>query len=280
MPRHALRSAKQAAPEPKALAAAADLIAAARKPVIIAEFVGGAGSFHALASLPKQRHPCIRRRQPTQLPTRHPLNMSMAKDVFRDADLVSASIRATGAADHRARERHAKAHLDRVRRRQVDRHRLGASSSRAGLSTTSACTTQRCASSPIPPSPSDVERAPRGSFEKRLQVQARRERERPRQRAKRAKRGSWAKEAARTGTQARSCCRARLRNLDAIKDEDWVLTANTLEEWTRKLWDFDKPYRIPGARSAPRRSSAFRSAWRLRTGTRNAWSSTFSPTET
>jgi acetolactate synthase-1/2/3 large subunit len=33
---------------------------------------------------------------------------------------------------------------------------------------------------------------------------------------------------------------------DAIKDEDWVLTANTLEEWTRKLWDFDKPYRHPG----------------------------------
>jgi len=33
---------------------------------------------------------------------------------------------------------------------------------------------------------------------------------------------------------------------DAIKDEDWVLTAGTLEQWTRKLWDFDKPYRHPG----------------------------------
>jgi acetolactate synthase-1/2/3 large subunit len=32
----------------------------------------------------------------------------------------------------------------------------------------------------------------------------------------------------------------------AIKGEDWVLTANTLEDWTRKLWDFDKPYRHPG----------------------------------
>ena len=32
----------------------------------------------------------------------------------------------------------------------------------------------------------------------------------------------------------------------AIKDEDWVLTAGTLENWTRKLWDFDKPYRHPG----------------------------------
>ena len=26
-----------------------------------------------------------------------------------------------------------------------------------------------------------------------------------------------------------------------IKDEDWVLTANTLKEWVHKVWDFDKP---------------------------------------
>jgi acetolactate synthase-1/2/3 large subunit len=33
---------------------------------------------------------------------------------------------------------------------------------------------------------------------------------------------------------------------NAIQNEDWVLTAGTLEHWTRKLWDFDKPYRHPG----------------------------------
>ena len=33
---------------------------------------------------------------------------------------------------------------------------------------------------------------------------------------------------------------------NAIKNEDWVLSAGTLEEWTRKLWDFDAPYRHPG----------------------------------
>ena len=33
---------------------------------------------------------------------------------------------------------------------------------------------------------------------------------------------------------------------EAIDGEDWVLTANTLEEWTRKIWDFDRPYRHPG----------------------------------
>jgi acetolactate synthase I/II/III large subunit len=31
-----------------------------------------------------------------------------------------------------------------------------------------------------------------------------------------------------------------------IKDEDWVLTANTLKEWVHKVWDLDKPYRHVG----------------------------------
>ncbi len=33
---------------------------------------------------------------------------------------------------------------------------------------------------------------------------------------------------------------------NAIKSEDWVLTAGTLDDWARQLWDFDKPYRHPG----------------------------------
>ena len=33
---------------------------------------------------------------------------------------------------------------------------------------------------------------------------------------------------------------------DVIRDEDWVLTANTLKHGVRKVWDFDKAYRHPG----------------------------------
>jgi acetolactate synthase-1/2/3 large subunit len=40
--------------------------------------------------------------------------------------------------------------------------------------------------------------------------------------------------------------RLALEVWDVIKDEDWVLAANTLKNWVRKLWDFDKPYRHPG----------------------------------
>ena len=32
----------------------------------------------------------------------------------------------------------------------------------------------------------------------------------------------------------------------AIKDEDWVLNAGTLNQWARKLWNFDRPYRHAG----------------------------------
>lgn len=33
---------------------------------------------------------------------------------------------------------------------------------------------------------------------------------------------------------------------EVIRRQDWVLTANTLEGWTHRLWDFDRPYRHPG----------------------------------
>jgi acetolactate synthase-1/2/3 large subunit len=32
----------------------------------------------------------------------------------------------------------------------------------------------------------------------------------------------------------------------AIRDDDWVLTAGTLKDWVQKVWDFDAPYRHPG----------------------------------
>ncbi len=33
---------------------------------------------------------------------------------------------------------------------------------------------------------------------------------------------------------------------NVVQHRDWVLTANTLGDWTRRLWDFDRPYRHPG----------------------------------
>jgi acetolactate synthase-1/2/3 large subunit len=60
-------------------------------------------------------------------------------------------------------------------------------------------------------------------------------------------RAQWAKEA-KEDWDASPIPLGRLASevWDAIKGEDWVLTANTLEEWSLKLWNFDKPYRHPG----------------------------------
>ena len=33
---------------------------------------------------------------------------------------------------------------------------------------------------------------------------------------------------------------------EAIRGKDWVLTANTVRDWARRLWDIDRPYRHPG----------------------------------
>jgi len=60
-------------------------------------------------------------------------------------------------------------------------------------------------------------------------------------------RGRW-REEARQDWDATPMTTGRLATeiWEAIRGEDWVLTANTLEEWALKLWDFDQPYRHPG----------------------------------
>src|SRR5713101_7149026 len=89
-PAHAAKVPSRLAPEPKTLADAADLIAAAKKPVIIAEYVGREPEgFDALVELAETAGiPVYDVDSRLNFPTRHPLNMSMTKDVFRDADLV------------------------------------------------------------------------------------------------------------------------------------------------------------------------------------------------
>ncbi len=57
----------------------------------------------------------------------------------------------------------------------------------------------------------------------------------------------WAEEA-REGWDDAPMTPARLASeiWDTIKGEDWVLTANTLEDWALRLWDMDRPSRHPG----------------------------------
>jgi len=60
-------------------------------------------------------------------------------------------------------------------------------------------------------------------------------------------RDKW-KEDAQKGWDLRPMTMPRLASevWEVIKNEDWVLTANSLRGWARKLWDWDEPYRHAG----------------------------------
>src|SRR2546425_5640 len=78
------------APDRAALERAAEMVLAAEHPVILAEYVGrDAAGFHGLVELAETLGaPVYDVNSRLNFPGRHPLNVSMMKDVFRDADLV------------------------------------------------------------------------------------------------------------------------------------------------------------------------------------------------
>jgi thiamine pyrophosphate-dependent acetolactate synthase large subunit-like protein len=77
-------------PDPDALAKAADMIAAAEHPVIITEYTGrDHEAFYTLVELAETAGiPVYDINSRLSFPSRHPLNASMSKDAFREADLV------------------------------------------------------------------------------------------------------------------------------------------------------------------------------------------------
>jgi acetolactate synthase-1/2/3 large subunit len=251
-PPHAAKVPSRIAPDPKALAAAADLIASAKKPVIIAEFVGREPEgFHALIELAETGGlPVYEVDSRLNFPTRHPLNMSMEKSVFRDADLVLCL-------DTRDWERPTTELASTTRELTsivppgakwidigfgdlelsswaLDYQRLHHAELRILADTSVA----------LPMLTALLER--RATNDKTFAAQAK---ARTAQIAKQseAKRERWAKEA-REHWDATPIALPRLASevWDAIKNEDWVLTAGTLDEWARMLWNFDEPYRHPG----------------------------------
>ena len=233
------------APDPGALQRAASLLARAKRPVIIAEFVGrDPAGFHALVELAETLGaPVWDVNARLNFPNRHPLNLSMVKDVFRDADLLLCL-------DTRDWER----------------------------ATTELVSTTRKVTSVVPPSckwidigfgdleisswAMDYQRLAHADLrilaDTTLAIPAltrllKSKVKNVAQRRKAAEalgskaRKSWQKEAAEDWNASPiTLPRLATEVWNAIKDEDWVLTANTLEDWTRILWDFDKPYRHPG----------------------------------
>ena len=251
-PPGAARVPTRIAPDPKALADAADLIAAAARPVIIAEYVGREPEgFHALVTLAETAGiPVYDVDSRLNFPSRHPLNMSYAKDVFRDADLVLCL-------DTRDWERPTTELVSATRELKslvpagakwidigfgdlelsswaLDYQRLR----HADLQILADTTLAIPALTQLLSSRIAGDAALRDRISSRVAATAAKSQ---------ALRDKWARET-REDWDASPISLPRLASevWDAIKNEDWVLSAGTLEHWTRKLWDFDKPYRHPG----------------------------------
>src|SRR6185436_4424587 len=251
-PADAVKVPSRLGPDPAALARAADLIAAAEHPVIIAEYPGrDHESFHALVELAEAAGiPVHDINGRLNFPSRHPLNASLSKDHFRDADLVICM-------DARDWEKPTTELVSTTRQLTsvvpagakwieigfgdlelsswaLDYQRMNHADLRVMADTTIAI-----------PMLTQLLKA-KVAKDKKLaaKVKARIAEVTKKTAARRAKWATQAKE----GWDESPIALPRLASevWNAIKGEDWVLTAGTLEEWTRKLWDFDKPYRHAG----------------------------------
>jgi acetolactate synthase-1/2/3 large subunit len=251
-PANAARVPSRLAPDPTALAEAAALIAAAERPVILAEYVGReAEGFRALVTLAETAGmPVYDVDSRLNFPSRHPLNVSNSKDALRDADLVLCLDtrdweRATTELVSATREVSSVVPssaiwidigfgdlelsswaLDYQRPRHF-RLQILADTTLAIPALTDLLNAR------IETDPALRTRIAARTAETAAASQRRRD--------------QWARDA-KVDWDASPMTLPRLASevWDVIKAEDWVLTAGTLEHWTRKLWDFDKAYRHPG----------------------------------
>ncbi len=240
------------AADPAALAAVADRLLAARFPVLLAEYVGrtphGFDNLVALAETVGAAVYDVNGR--LNFPNRHKLNLSMEKSVFRDADLIlSLDTRDWEKPTHR---------IDRTKRRTQPLYPAGCEMIEIGfgdigLSKWSMDYTRmpNCSLRVLGDTATAIPALTQMCREKIARTGGLAERIAARG-AEIAKRhdalfAAWAAQS-REDWDASPIALPRLAHevWDVIKDEDWLLTACTLQEWALKLWDFDRPYRHAG----------------------------------
>ncbi len=240
------------APDLAALQQAAKMLVNAKKPVLLAEYAGRSEEgFHALVELAETVQAPVWDLDTRQnFPGNHPLNLSMTEGVFDGADLVlgldvqdwERPTTKLVSVSRKVTKKTAKnckfvdigfAEL-KISGWSLDHQRLVDADLRILADTDIAipALTKLCKQL--------LNKNPR------LKAQAKRRGE---QVAKKhhAARAAWAKE----GRRNRNTSPITLPVLatevwDVIKDEDWVLSAGALEDWARRIWSFDKPYRHPG----------------------------------
>lgn len=239
-------------PEPQALARAAETLLQAQRPVILTEYAGrDPQGFHDLVALAEALGaPVHDLNGRLNFPSCHPLNLSMDKSMFKDADVVLC-------VDVRDWEKPTTTLASATRELvtltppgctwidigfgdlnlsawAMDYQRLLYADQRIVADTLVAVPEltrqlkERVAADP----------ALAARIAQRSAVVGRRHAD---------LRATWAQQA-REDHDASPITLPRLASevWEQIRDEDWVLTAGTLQDWTRKLWNFDQPHRHAG----------------------------------
>ncbi len=236
--------------DPAALARAADLIARAERPVIVTEFTGRhADAFTELVGLAEELAAAVvDMHGRVNMPNRHPLNLSFGSgEALREADLV---ISLDVGDLHRALNE-----LDRDSRDRAKRSRLvpGTPIVDIGLSELRLSKWAEDLGDFQPVTLSIVadtrlalpelrrllrERTPGRDLTARRNAIAARHDELV---------AAWEREAkVDWGAAPMTAPRLASEIWSVIRNDDWVLTANTLEDWALRLWDMDSPARHPG----------------------------------
>ncbi len=236
--------------DPRALARAADLVARAERPVIVTEFTGRhpeafaelVGLAEELAAAVVDLHGRV------NFPSRHELNVSFAQsETLREADLVLA----VDVGDlHRALNELDRDSADRAKRPRIA---AGTPIVDVGLSELRMSRWAEDLGDLQPVTLSIVADTRLALPELRKLVRERaggRDRSARRREvaARHAEMVAAAEREARADWGASPMTAPRLASeiWSVIRKDDWVLTANTLEDWTLRLWDVDGPKRHPG----------------------------------
>jgi acetolactate synthase-1/2/3 large subunit len=249
-PLGAVRVPAAPAPDPAALANAAEALAAAERPVIIADFAARPpyGWAHVIAIAETLGAPVWDCNSRLNFPSDHPLNLSMApKECYDGADVVLALDIADFEGPTHVRDVATRTVVNMVPQtatwidigftdvevskwsmdygRTFHAHHRMTADPVIGTTQLVALLQERIGRNADLAGKIAARTAETGKRHQRL-------------------RADWRKAAEEDWNKVpMTVPRLALEVWQAIKDEDWVLSAGTLHQWARKLWNFDRPYR-------------------------------------
>jgi acetolactate synthase-1/2/3 large subunit len=239
-------------PDPAALRLAAETLAKAKRPVILTEYAGrDPQGFHDLVALAEALGaPVYDLNMRLNFPSQHPLNLSMDKSVFKDADVVLL-------VDVRDWEKSTTT-LTSTTRELVSLTPKGCQWIDIGFGDLNISAwamdyqrllyaTQRIVADTLLAVPALTVLLKQAAKKDEVFAARITKRTKSTGRKHQALRAGWAREALEDRDDSPiTLPRLASEVWEQIQDEDWVLTAGTLEDWTRKLWNFDKPHRHAG----------------------------------